>query len=266
MPDNVKKIYKVDLDTFRQGQKGTSKGVVVSCLTTGNTKDSEAYMFSFLPFTFDDDCQIKFVTKGIVMYDPEKVPEGVPTPWKEKNDNRVVVDKFSHEVLQKILLNVEVVVAHNASFVYHFLSQTFGKSAFRSTPFACTMKGINFAEKGINTLSLEFLAYKYDLWYNLQEEETAAIIKILSLDDNFPELVERLFLPSNKIVLNSTAYSDKDKIKSLGYHWNPDKKNWYKNDVTDPEKEEASLNDLGIYCSLEVIPIAPEEKYKTEGI
>jgi len=262
---NDKIISYLSNQKFRGADKGTSKGLIVNSMVDGLQKDSNPYFFSFLPFTFNDDLQIKSLGKEIVMYDPKNVPDGDKMEWKSSNENRAVVNQFSLEIVQKLLLNTELVVSHNASFHHHFLAKAFGKAAFRSVPFGCTMRGINFPKRGINTLALEFIAYKYDFWYN-QAEETSAIFKILTLDDNFSELVERLFLSSNTVTLKNTSFSDKEKIKALGYSWNPDGKNWYKNGVEDASNEEEAIRNAGVFCSVDVTPVAPEDKFKTEGM
>jgi hypothetical protein len=261
-----KTIDYVDISKLESAtEKGTSKATVVTSYTGGITMDSKPWAFVFKNFTFTDGLAIKSAAKTVVMYDQKNIPEEVDFSVLVNNKDYVVVSSFREDVLEKILADTDIVVSHNASFTYHFLTKVFEENYFSDIPFACTLKGIDFAKRKINSYSLEFLAYKYDFWYEpMIGEEPKAIIQLLQKDNNFVELVERLFLPAARIVLKNTSFNQKDDIKALGYQWNPIAKDWYKNEVENVEEEIERLKV--IQCEKEVIPISPEQKYKIEGM
>lgn len=262
MPNNDKIISYVDMKDVVSGTEGTSKGLVVSIMTTGLSPSDEMFVVNALPFTFSDDLEICSIGTSFIS---AKEVELSPTQEKHLNVRTESLrgKKFDIKKFLFHLEDVELVICHNASFVYSFLAKEFPKSALKEIPFACTMRGINYQNKGFSGVSLELLTYKYGFWYK-SLDEPKAILKLLSLDGNFQELIEKVFLPSYTLYLENTSFDQKEKVKQLGFQWNPTRKAWFKADVMDVDKEVATLKDNDIHFNEVIEPNDPSKKYKAD--
>ena len=150
------------------------------------------------------------------------------------NDDMVKGHSIREDQLSEYLKDVSIIVAHNAQFDRAFFETAFPNISPK--PWACSMRGINWQDEGINSLKLEYIAYRYNFFF----EGHRAIIDCLSgihilaqrLIISGVPVLQRLLDTSVeiefKIWAKSAPYNSKDLLKARGYRWEVNTKNNYR--------------------------------------
>jgi len=158
--------------------------------------------------------------------------------------------------VDSILKNVELIVAHNASFDRAFVDRSSQVSP--NLVWACTIQDIDWLSKGFSNSKQELLCYWHGFFFDAHRamNDVDALINFLthsSYKTNRPilELIENAKKPYYFIYAENFQYDvvKKDKVKANGFWWNADKKVWYKRIKFDEiESEKDWLTDT-IYDS-----------------
>ena len=74
---------------------------------------------------------------------------------KDQQINQVELDNY--------LQDVDTIIAHNAEFDNSFFNKTF--PSIEPKAWACSMIDINWREEDISTHKLEYIAYKYNFFF-----------------------------------------------------------------------------------------------------
>lgn len=141
--------------------------------------------------------------------------------------------------------NVDLIVAHNASFDRKFVEKY--HNVFTSIPWACSVNQIDWISlTGVSSRSQEFLAWKVgNFYYNAHRaiDDINALSYLISLkpENNdktfFQYLVDNLNKKHYLIKAVGAAFAFKDELKSKGYFWNVGDRVWQKI-VSEPADQE----------------------------
>lgn len=163
---------------------------------------------------------------------------GIPIPPEATAVNRItdemVADHHTdQDDLSLCLVEVDLVIAHNASFDRPFAEIL--HAGFASIPWACSFAEINWAEAGIESRKLDYIAFKLGFFYDAHRAlvDCYAVFTVLtaplpnSQETAFVQLFRITQQPSYAFAANGAAFDKKDLLKGRGYAWNADAKHWH---------------------------------------
>ena len=188
-------------------------------------------------------------------------------------DNDMVQGKsIDWDMVDKILKDVDIIVAHNASFDRAFVEKH--SSVSPTKLWACSINDIDWLGRGFSSFKQELLCYWHGFYFNAHRamNDVDALIHLLthsSYDVNRPvlELIENSQKPTYVIFATNFNYDPvkKDIVKANKYKWNPEEKIWYKNvtfDILENEKEWLTGVIYDFNFEGRVEEINPIDKYK----
>ena len=142
------------------------------------------------------------------------------------------------------------IIAHNSKFDRPFFEQLMGQDNYRWGCSASEVDWKSFKQYRIESAKLEYILLKLGFFY----EGHRASIDCLAMVQMFfvlPQALEQLIdkIGQNTITIEATKapFDIKDKLKSAGYRWNPDKKTWWKT-VSESELDQG-LDELDHFSS-----------------
>ena len=173
--------------------------------------------------------------------------------------------------LDAYLNNVDIIIAHNAQFDRTFFEMTF--PTIRLKAWGCSMYDIDWKFEGISSHKLEYIAYKYNFFF---EGHRAIIDCLAGIHILAQELLISKGLVLKQLLANSSAlrfklwatnspYDSKDLLKARGYRWgmNQSDKNraWSIELTEDKVTEEINYLRSEIYYGSMNIPIEIFDAY-----
>lgn len=235
------------VDNYNPNLKATSKGLIIDAeATSPDPQTATIIQLAIIPFTFTDDLKICEVKKPIVMYnDPGgPIPEEI-VRLTGITDKDVAGHSLDYEVIEKLFDDVDIVIAHKAEFDRTILER---HVHVPNVVWGCSMYDIDWKSKFINSLVLEYIAFKTGFWFEAHDalNDCYALLRILAVGEYegksyFEELMEKAYAESWRVAINGTEYSDNQILKSFKFRWNPGEKYWYQRYVTDLENIRENL-------------------------
>jgi DNA polymerase III subunit epsilon len=165
---------------------------------------------------------------------------GIPIPLESIKihgiaDEMVQGKKITDSIVENLLSDVSLIIAHNAGFDRKFVEARF--PFLDNKAWACTFTQIPWKNENIRSAALEFLGFKFGFHFDghrasldchalleiLQSELPQSKIKV------FKMLLDNAYVPDYKIWALETSFDTKDKLKEHGYRWNNDRRTWHKN-------------------------------------
>ena len=136
---------------------------------------------------------------------------------KDQQINQVKLDSY--------LQDVEIIIAHNAEFDNSFFNKTFPSIAPKA--WACSMIDINWREEGISSHKLEYIAYKYNFFFEGHRAIIDCLAGIHILTQELlisKQLVLKQLLDNSqqlrfKLWATNSPYDSKDLLKARSYRW-----------------------------------------------
>ena len=149
-------------------------------------------------------------------------------------DDTLQGEKIAWAGVRKILAGVDYVIAHNAAFDRSFLKRAVlpdGSKLFdgMEVRWACSRVNIDWEEKGFKTTALNYLACDHGFLNPFAHRalfDCAITYKLIL--PYLEELFENANQPRVRIFAWKAPFAAKDKIKGRGFHWNAEKKVWFK--------------------------------------
>jgi len=169
-----------------------------------------------------------------------------------------------HEInmldLEQFWDNIDLVIAHNASFDRPFFETAF--PSLKDKHWACSLSDIDWVSEGINTRNLEFIGYKLGFYFDGHRaiNDCLAGIKILSHELPtsktlaFKALLDNAKQFTYKIYAINSKYEYKDLLRSHGYRWDDIKKTWFIEVKENQVEEEFKFLRESIY-KMQSLPI-----------
>lgn len=166
-------------------------------------------------------------------------------------DEMVSGKRIQDSRVEAFISDVSLIIAHNANFDRKFVESRF--PIFSKKAWACTFQQIPWADEGLSSAKLEFLAYKSGFHYegHRADIDCYALLEVLhsAILESGTNPLQLLLQNADKKAFNVSAlnspFDSKDKLKARRYRWNAEKKLWIGTVLQadlEAEKEWLSLN------------------------
>ena len=266
------KGYNLDSDDNNSNDENKNKliGVFLDIEATGLLYTSDKLIeLGMVKFEYTEDGRIFNLLEEFSGYQDPSIP--IPdhiTKLTGISDDMVKGHFIDEDSVSEYLQDVDIIIAHNAQFDRAFFEKAFSNIAPKA--WGCSMRDINWMDEDISSLKLEYIAYKYDFFFEGHRAiiDCLAGIHILAQDlINSKEPVLKRLLDNTmqlefKLIARDSPYDSKDLLKTKGYRWGMPPINsyraWY---ITVPEnkvEEEIKYLRSDIYESNTALPIEIE--------
>ena len=216
------------------GQK-LCRGVVLDTETTGfDVENDRVIELGMLLFEFEPVSGV--IHQVIEVFDELEDP-GFDIPpasiaVHHITDDMVRGKRIDDAHVARILSNVDVVIAHNASFDRPFVEARW--PVFENLNWGCSIKDIDWREEGFGSAKLEYLLSTQGFFYDAHRAETDCWALIELLNQVLPQsqqtallaLLEKLNQAQQKVYAIHSPFETKDMLKARGYRWSPDLRCW----------------------------------------
>ena len=184
--------------------------------------------------------------------DPEEIIDPVITRITGIDNSTVEGHSIDWESVSRLLDNADIIVAHNARFDRGVMDRLFPLS--QEKVWLCSMKDINWMERGLNKLAQEILCIWHGFYYDSHRAmfDVDALIHLVTynvddLNNAVLELLMNATKPTYRIIALNSDFDKKDLLKERRYSWNPTKKYWWKNLVYEEIENEKEWMATHIY-------------------
>ncbi len=216
------------------GQK-MCRGVVLDTETTGfDVENDRVIELGMLLFEFDPVSGV--IHQVLEVFDELEDPGFEIPPASiavhHITDDMVRGKRIDDAHVADFLKNVDVVIAHNASFDRPFVEARW--PVFETLNWGCSIKDIDWREEGFGSAKLEYLLSTQGYFYEAHRAETDCWALIALLNQVLPQsqqtallaLLEKLNQAQQKVYAINSPFETKDMLKARGYRWSPDLRCW----------------------------------------
>ncbi|QDP72192.1 DNA polymerase III subunit epsilon (plasmid) [Legionella israelensis] len=257
---------KMSLPAFETGNR-TFNATIIDLETMGtDAKAHEIIEMGLLSFNFSNEDGILSIEQEYnELNDPGKpIPEEISKITGITNDD-VKGKKIDWDLVAKVLQKTHLIICHNSAFDRNFLEiqtpETVSTAAKRS-PFACTVKDIDWSSRGYESKKLDYLNWKLGYFYDghrALNDCWATLNLLLNEPGAFDELKVNVKRKQTLLCAVNAPFDKKELLKARQYRWSDgagslpkcwwicidndlliDEKTWLDNDVY--ERENASSN------------------------
>ena len=228
------------------GQK-MCKGVVLDTETTGfDVENDRVIELGMLLFEFDPVSGA--IHQVLEVFDELEDPGFEIPPASiavhHITDDMVRGKRIDDARVAGFLKNVDVVIAHNASFDRPFVEARW--PVFETLNWGCSIKDIDWREEGFGSAKLEYLLSTQGYFYEAHRAETDCWALIALLNQVLPQsqqtallaLLEKLNQAQQKVYAINSPFETKDMLKARGYRWSPDLRCWSRVLASAPEMQQ----------------------------
>jgi DNA polymerase-3 subunit epsilon len=256
------------------GQK-MCKGVVLDTETTGfDVENDRVIELGMLLFEFDPVSGA--IHQVLEVFDELEDPGFEIPPASiavhHITDDMVRGKRIDDARVAGFLKNVDVVIAHNASFDRPFVEARW--PVFETLNWGCSIKDIDWREEGFGSAKLEYLLSTQGYFYEAHRAETDCWALIALLNQVLPQsqqtallaLLEKLNQAQQKVYAINSPFETKDMLKARGYRWSPDLRCWSRVLASAPDmQQELSWLKKNVYgdrnARLEVESLGGKVRY-----
>jgi len=213
------------------------RGIVLDTETTGmNNLSDKVIELGMIKFEYDSSSGE--VLRVIDVFDELEDP-GFPIPAEtiavhHITDEMVKGKRMDDQRVNSMLEDVDLVIAHNASFDRPFVENRWPH--FSAKRWACSIKDIDWRQNGIGSAKLEYLAMVQGIFYEAHRAEIDcwALLEVLKMvlpvthQTAIQTLFESAHLDQFKVYALGSPFETKDILKQRAYRWSPDIKCWSK--------------------------------------
>ena len=202
--------------------------------------------------------------------DPEEIIDPVITQITGIDNDTVEGHSIDWEIVTRLLNNADIIVAHNALFDRGVMDRFLPLS--EEKVWLCSMKDINWMERGLNARGQEILCIWHGFYYDSHRAmfDVDALIHLVTynvegLNNAVLELLINAKKPTYRIVALNSDFDKKDLLKERRYRWNAPQKYWWKNllaEEVDNEKEWMATHIYNGDFKGRVVEIALTDKHK----
>ena len=266
------KGYNLDSDDNNSNCKRQNKliGVFLDIEATGLLYTSDKLIeLGMVKFEYTKDGRIFNLLEEFGSYQDPNIP--IPahiTKLTGISDDMVKGHSIDESAVSEYLKGVDMIIAHNAQFDRDFFEISFPNITPKA--WACSMRDVNWSEEDINSLKLEYIAYRYDFFFQGHRAITDCLVGIhilaqkllISKTPVLKRLLDNAMELEFEIIAKDTPYESKDLLKTKGYRWGMPPANTHRASyVTVPEhrvEEEIKYLRSDIYESNTILPIKIE--------
>ena len=183
---------------------------------------------------------------------------GMPIPPESTKvhgivDTMVAGKKIMDALVEKLMEDVAVVIAHNAAFDRGFVEARL--PFFQKKAWGCSYAQMPWKVEGFGSASLEFLAYKFGFYFSghrasmdchallevLQSELPVSGVKALKM------LLDKTRTADLKLWALNAPFESKDQLKKRSYRWDAERKTWHKTIATEDLDREINWLRADVY-------------------
>ena len=252
-----KKLIGVFLDTETTG---------LSCVT------DRIIELGMVKFEYTEDGPIFRLLDEFNRYqDPGMpIPEAI-TKLTGITDDMVKGHQINVEEVDSYLKDVDIIIAHNAQFDRAFFEIIF--PTITPKPWGCSMYDIDWKNEGISSHKLEYIAYKYNFFFEGHRAITDCLAgvhilsqeSLISKQPVLKQLLESALAIRFRLWATNAPYESKDLLKMRVYRWsmnqNDKQRAWSIELKEDQIEEEINYLRSEIYGSSINIPIEVFDAY-----
>ncbi|MDB4909118.1 MAG: hypothetical protein JWO05_3902 [Gemmatimonadetes bacterium] len=247
-------------------------GLFIDVETTGlDPALDRIIQVALLPFTFDREGNVYEVQECVTMLEDPGIP--IPpevTKLTGITQEDVAGKHIDDARVDELATASQLVIAHHARFDRAFVDRRF--DAFREHHWACSMEDVPWAEHGITSAKLEWLAFAHcGVFYDSHRADADCHMGLHLLATPLPngEIALASLLRSARVKMvrvwaESSPFDSKDLLKRRGYRWNPEgrghAKTWYRE--LPEEKVEAEMQ----WLAAEVYPPGTPNRAKLQPL
>lgn len=164
---------------------------------------------------------------------------GMPIPPESTKihnitDEMVKGKKIHDEAVERLLSDVSLIIAHNATFDRGFVEARL--PFFQKKAWACSYAQMPWKTEGFGAAGLEFLAYRFGFHFtgHRASVDCHALLEVLQSDlpvsgiKAFKMLLDKARTPDIKVWALNAPFETKDKLRERGYRWDGERKLWNK--------------------------------------
>lgn len=202
-------------------------GVFLDIEATGLSYATDKLIeLGMVKFEYTEDGRIFNLLEEFNSYQDPKIP--IPkhiTKLTGITDDMVKDHSIENSKVAEYLEDVDIIIAHNAQFDRAFFETTFPNTPPKA--WACSMSDIHWKDEDISSFKLEYIAYRYNFFYEGHRAITDCLAGIHILSQTLhvsKELVLKSLL-DNSLQLRfllwavNAPYDCKELLKERGYRW-----------------------------------------------
>ncbi len=241
---------------YEENQHRLKKGAVVDVETTGlDRKNDWVIELGLRRFEYDPSTgEIVRIGESLnALQDPGRPLSAEIIQLTGLTDADLKDQSIDWKKVDQLLSDVDVIVAHNASFDRPFFDRFAEQS--RKRLWACSFRQVDWNEKGFASAKLELLClfHGYFTAAHRALNDVDALLCLLSFkcrktgETYFQELLDRADKPYVKVVAASSPFESKDLLKARGYRWDPLARVWQRLILSSQLTEEVGWLESSVY-------------------
>ena len=234
---NFRVIRRLDASRAGPTLEGATvrRAAIVDTETTG-TDPSRDKVIELAIVVVEYCAERGILGRALGAYDGLEDP-GMPIPASATaihgiTDEMVKGQRLDEAAIAQLMNGVEFVIAHNAGFDRKMLEARL--PGFAELPWACSFREVAWAEAGIESGKLEYIAYRCGFFYegHRADIDCRALLEVLqkplgeSGSTAFQRVLESVSEPSYRVWATGSAFETKDVLKRRGHYWNAEKRCW----------------------------------------
>ncbi len=202
-------------------------GAFLDIETTGlSVTEDKLIELGIVKFEYSVDGRIFRILEEFSGYqDPHRDISSFITELTGISDDMVKGQEIDEPSVAKYLEDVDLIIAHNAKFDRSFFEITFPN--IKPKAWACSMYDVNWNSEKIESHKLEYIAYKYNFFYEGHRAIIDCLVGIHILSQKlynskqlvFKQLLDNAMQPRFKIWAQNAAYEHKDLLRARKYKW-----------------------------------------------
>lgn len=228
-PEQFKIIQKYQKPDFYKIDDSVPKliGVFLDTETTGLSHSKDKILeLGMIKFEYCKDGYVYKILDEFNDYqDPCEPIADYITELTGITDEMVKGKNIDEEIVAKFLENTNLIIAHNAAFDRPFFEKMF--PSLTSKAWGCSKADVNWKEEKLESQKLEYLAYKYNFFYEGHRAVIDCLAGLHLLAQNLPiskkpvlkELLTNCHKTRYKIWAKNAPYETKDLLKAKNYRW-----------------------------------------------
>lgn len=202
-------------------------GVFLDIETTGlSFTEDKLIELGIVKFEYSADGRIFRILEEFSGYqDPHRDISAFITELTGISDDMVKGQEIDEPSVAKYLEDVDLIIAHNAKFDRSFFEITF--PSIKPKAWVCSMYDVNWNSEKIESHKLEYIAYKYNFFYEGHRAIIDCLVGIHILSRQLynskqlvlKQLLDNAMQPRFKIWAQNASYEHKDLLRDRKYCW-----------------------------------------------